>query len=159
MSIPIKAIDRLFDRLTLTYGRAFMAQWEGIPDKQLSDLKTLWSDELGQFRDRLEAVAWALENLPPRAPNVVEFRNLCRSAPRAPDAQLPEPAADKARVIAELSKLADVKKAAKSAVHGHDWKAWAKQLIARDAAGERVRPISLRFAKEALRLHLNVEAQ
>jgi hypothetical protein len=158
MALSLKAIDRLFDRLTLVYGRAFMAQWEGIPDRQLQDLKTLWSDELSQFSERLESVAWALENLPPRAPNVVEFRNLCHSAPRAPEAQLPEPAADKARVAAELSKLADVKKAAKSAVHRHDHKAWAKTLIARDAAGERVRPISLRFAKEALRLHLDVEA-
>lgn len=156
MSIPIKAVDRLFDRLTLTYGRAFMAQWEGIPDRQLADLKTLWADELGQFRDRLECVAWALENLPPRAPNVVEFRNLCRSAPRPADLQLPEPKADPARVAAELAKLADVKKAARSAVHGIDHKGWAKALIARDAAGEKVLPISLRFAREALRMHLAV---
>ncbi len=26
-------------------------------------------------------VAWALENLPERCPNVIEFRNLCRQAP------------------------------------------------------------------------------
>jgi hypothetical protein len=154
MSIPIRAIDRLFDRLTLTYGRAFMAQWEGIPDRQLADLKTLWADELGQFSDRLEAVAWALENLPPRAPNVVEFRNLCRSAPRGPELQLPEPKADPARVAAELSKLADVKKATKAATHVIDHKAWARTIIARHEAGERVRPIALRFAKEALRLHI-----
>lgn len=154
MSIPIKAIDRLFDRLTLTYGRAFMAQWEGIPDKQLADLKTLWSDELGQFRDRLEAVAWALENLPHRAPNVVEFRNLCRSAPRPPELQLPEPVADKARVANELSKLAGVVKAAKSAAHSVDHKEWAKRLIARHEAGDKLKPIQLRFAREALRLNL-----
>ena len=160
MSISIKAVDRLFDRLTLTYGRAFMAQWEGIPDKQLADLKTLWADELGQFRDRLDAVAWALENLPARAPNVVEFRNLCRSAPRPPELALPEPKADPARMAAELAKLADVKKAARSAAHGIDHKGWAKALIARDAAGEKVRPISLKFAREALRVHLTpVEAQ
>lgn len=33
-----------------------------------------------------------------------------------------------------------------------DPKAWAKRIIARHNAGERVRPISLRFAKEALGL-------
>lgn len=156
MSLPIRAIDRLFDRLTLTYGRAFMAQWEGIPDKQLADLKTLWADELGQFRDRLECVAWALENLPTRAPNVVEFRNLCRSSPRPPDLQLPEPKADPARVAAELAKLADVKKAALSAVNWIDSKGWARRHIARHEAGEKVRPIVLRFAREALRMHLAV---
>jgi hypothetical protein len=31
-----------------------------------------------------------------------------------------------------------------------DPKAWAKRLIARHEAGERIRPISLRFAREAL---------
>lgn len=154
MSISIKAVDHLFDRLTLTYGRAFMAQWDGIPDRQLADLKTMWADELGQFRGRLECIAWALENLPARAPNVIEFRNLCRLAPRPPELQLPEPKADPARMAAELAKLADVKKAAKVSAHSVDPKGWAKALIARDAAGEKVRPISLKFAREALRVHL-----
>jgi hypothetical protein len=31
-----------------------------------------------------------------------------------------------------------------------DPKAWARKLIARHEAGERIRPISLRFAREAL---------
>lgn len=153
MSISIKAVDHLFDRLTLTYGRAFMAQWDGIPDRQLADLKTMWADELGQFRDRLECIAWALENLPARAPNVIEFRNICRLAPRPPELQLPEPKADPSRVAAELAKLAEARKAA-THVHTLDPKAWAKRHIARHEAGEKVRPITLKFARDALRMHL-----
>jgi hypothetical protein len=120
----------------------------------MGDVKTTWAHELALFTERLDALAWALENLPPKCPNVIEFKSLCRSAPRPVEQQLPEPKADPARVAAELARLSDVKKAAKSAAHAHDAKAWAKTLISRDAAGQFVRPISLRFAKEALRLHL-----
>lgn len=149
MSLPLKAVDRLFERLTATYGNEWTRRWEGIDE---AAIKTLWGHELAIFAGRLDAVAWALENLPPRAPNVIEFRNLCRQAPRPPEAPLPAPKADPARVAAELAKLGDVRKQA--AAGGVDHKAWAKALLARDAAGEKVRPISLQFARQALRMHL-----
>lgn len=149
MSLPLKAVDRLFDRLVATYGSEWVRRWEGLDD---AAIKTLWAHELAQFAGRLDAIAWALENLPPRAPNVIEFRNLCRGAPRPPEALLPEPKADPARVAAELAKLASVRKAASSSSRDH--KAWAKALIARHNAGDPIKPIQLRFAREALRLNL-----
>ena len=156
MTLPLKAIERLFDRLTLTYGRAFMAQWEGMPAGQLSNLKTLWADELSIFSGRLESVAWALENLPARAPNIVEFKNLCKSAPKKPEALQIEAKADPARIAAELEKLSELKKA-KAAQTPYDGKQWARNIIARYEAGEKVKALNLRFAREALRIGTPLE--
>lgn len=154
MSLPTKAVDRLFERLAATYGAAWTRQWADVP---LSDVKTAWAHELAGYASEtsLKAVAWALENLPERAPNVIEFRAICRRAPAPELPRLPEPKADPGRLKRELSRLVDIR--AKVASSGVDHKAWAKSLIARDASGEKVRPISLRFAREALRLHLQME--
>lgn len=147
MSLPLVAVNRLFDRLTATYGRDFLARFDGL---EQADLKSLWTHELAGFSDKLGMIAWALENLPERAPNVIEFRNLARRAP-VPDApRLPEPKADPARVAAELAKLAPTLAAARAPTGGIDNKAWAKRLIARHDGGERLNPTTLRFAREAL---------
>lgn len=150
MTMPIKAIDRLFERLGATYGKQWTSMWEGVP---ISDVKTLWAHELVAYAHRLEDIAWALENLPARAPNAIEFRNLCRSAPRPQAPALPEPKADPARMKTELAKLGEVRKTTAGQV---DHKAWARRIIAAHEAGEKIRPVSLRFAREALRI--NVEA-
>lgn len=156
MSLPTKAIDRLFDRLAATYTTAWVRQFEAVP---MSEVKTAWAHELSVFGGRLEALAWALDNLPPRCPNVIEFKQLCRQAPLPPEKQLPAPKADPERVASELSKLRYVLKAAAPAEHAIDPKGWAKAILAREAAGERLNPTTLRFAKEALRVHLQpVEA-
>lgn len=148
MSLPVKATDRLFARLSLTYGRSFTAEFEG---NDIADVKTNWSHELSQFTDCLPSIAWALENLPERCPNVVVFRNLCRSAPLADIAQLPEPAADPERMRAELAKLAPMRTAtAANNLAAFDGKAWAHRLIARHAAGDMVSNIGIIFARQAV---------
>lgn len=151
MSLPNKAIDRLFERLAATYGAAWTRQWVDVP---LAEAKTAWAHELSGYASEagLKSVAWALENLPERCPNTIEFRNLCRRAPAPSAPQLPEPKADPGRVAAELAKLATVRKAAAGSTRDH--KAWAKALIARHNAGDPIKPIQLRFAREALRLNL-----
>ncbi len=144
MPLPLKAVDRLFERLLATYGRDFVARYDG---QDLGAVKTAWAHELAGFDGQLQALAWALENLPERCPNAIEFRNLARRAP-APDVpRLAEPAADPARVAAELARLAPARAAAAG---GIDHKAWAKVIVSRVNAGERLRPLSVRFAKEAL---------
>jgi hypothetical protein len=156
MSLPTKAIDRLFERLAATYLSQWTRQFEHVP---MADAKTAWAHELAGFASRLEAMAWALENLPPKVPNVIEFKALCRQAPRPVEQQLPAPKADPARVASELSKLRDVFKAAAPCAHAVDPKGWAKAILAREKAGEKLNPTSLRFAREALRVHLQpVEA-
>ena len=147
MSLPVKVVDRIFSRLMATYGAAWDRSLGAAP---IGDVKSAWAHELAGFASRLDALAWALENLPERVPNVIEFRNLARMAPTPDAPRLPEPKADPARVAAELAKLVDVRAGASASPVDH--KAWAKRIMARHDDGERLNPTTLRFAREALGL-------
>lgn len=146
MTLPIKAVDRLFERLGATYGEQWNRQWVNIP---INDVKSAWGHELSGFAGQLEAIAWGLENLPERCPNVIEFRNLCRRAPAPELPRLPEPKADPERVRRELSKLGRIKQQVLT-IKTLDSKEWARRLIARHDSGENLKPVILRFAREAL---------
>lgn len=142
----MKAIDRLFERLGATYGKQWTSMWDNTP---MSDVKSLWAHELAAYGQNLEAIAFALENLPPRAPNAIEFKQLCRMAPRKENAPaITHAKADPARVAAEFEKLREAFKAKPAA--SYDAKDWARIIIARHDAGEKIRPLNLRFAREAL---------
>ena len=43
MSLPTKAIDRLFERLMLTYGNEWTMKFEGI---DMNSVKSMWAHEL-----------------------------------------------------------------------------------------------------------------
>lgn len=144
MSLPTKWVEALFTKLTLAYGRDFAGRWEGI---DLNDVKTDWGHELAGFDSHPEAIAYALANLPPKAPTVMEFRALCRRAPVAAVPLLDSPVANPERVAAELAKLGHIRKNRGAEV---DRKDWARALIARHASGEKLRPIALQFARDAL---------
>lgn len=144
MSLPIKAIDRLFERMAATYGSAWTVQYRDVP---MADVKAAWAHELGIFAGNLQRIAWALENLPARCPNAIEFKNLCRQAPAPEAPRLPEPVVDPERVKAELQKLAQLR--AKPA--STDGREWARRILVRYRACERINPTVLRFAREALR--------
>lgn len=150
MSLPSKAIDRLFDRLATTYGAEWVNRWQGLDSQAV---KSLWGYELSGFSDRLEAVAWALEHLPPRAPNAIEFKALCRMAPAPEMPKLPEPKADPERLRAELAKLGEMR-AKLSTGHTVDHRAWARRIMGRYEGGEKVNPTTVRFAREALHLDI-----
>jgi len=142
----IKAIDRLFHRLSATYG----ADWDrSLGQTPISDAKTVWAHELSPFKNSLNRLAWALENLPERCPNVIVFKKLCQSAP-VPDAPaLPEPKADPKRVAEELAKLAPLRQ--RTDEHKRiDHKAWAKRLQARHIAGEKLNMNQVRCMNIAL---------
>jgi hypothetical protein len=147
MSLSNQAVDRLFTRLGATYG----AQWDkSLGTAPLGDVKTLWAHELAPFANSLHRIAWALENLPARCPNVIEFKQLCRQAPAPETPALPEPKADPERLKQELSKLGDLR--AKLVTDTRvDHKAWAKRIMVRYRAAERINPTVLRFAREALK--------
>lgn len=138
-------IDRLFERLAATYGAAWARQWADVP---VAQVKAAWATELAWWlasKERLPAIAWALSSLPERCPNAVEFRNLCRQAHAPIQPRLPEPAADPARVVAELAKLRDL-----SHVAQRDPRDWAHRIVERSERGERLNPTTRRFAYEAL---------
>lgn len=140
----MKAIDRLFHRLSATYG----AEWDrAMGQTPINDAKTVWAHELQPFKFSLNRIAWALENLPDRCPNVIQFKNLCRQAPAPETIALPEPKADPARVAAELAKLGSIRVAEKP-VNG--MKEWAYRLQARDKAGEAINANQRRCYRAAL---------
>lgn len=158
MSLPIRAVERIFARLVATYGTEFTGRYTQVPD---DELKEGWAHELRHFSDRLYAVAWALEHLPPRCPNLIEFRDLCDNAPAPVRPRLPEPQtpADPAKVAALRAKVAEML-AEQATRQRHDGREWARRIVARHKAGEHVMPNSLRQAHEALRRqHVAQEAR
>lgn len=157
MSLQLQAIDRVIDRLTATYGQQFIRLYEGL---DMNAVKTTWAHELSEFgrsRESMMRIAWALENLPDRPPNVIAFRSLCRAAPAPEVPALPMPKADPERMKAEIAKLGQIFKPAQASTTV-DHKAWAKAIVSRHEAGDQILPCTLRFAREALRSHLQPEA-
>lgn len=150
MSLPEAWVDRIFEKLTLIYGREFTSRWEGLP---IAEVKADWAHELAGFANWPEAIKYGLENMPAdRAPTVLQFRDMCRKAPAKAAKALPEPKADPDRAKAEIAKLRKRGPGEKP-----DPKDWARRILARHEAGEKLNPTSLRFAREALRSHLMTE--
>lgn len=151
MSLPAPWVDRLFEKLTLVYGREFLARWDGVP---IADVKADWAHELAGFERHPQSIAHALQHLPPdRPPTVLQFRAMCRAAPDSTRPQLPPPKAlpaDWERVKAELAKVRE-----SLTNNRQDPKDWARRILARQAAGERPSSISVRFAREALGMPTN----
>lgn len=151
MSLPLKWIDRIFEKLTMTYGRDFMDRWKGL---STADVKTDWANELAGFERWGEAIAYALENLPAsKPPTVLEFREIARKAPKPDRPALPEPKPDPERLRVELDKLETLRRGVQVG-NRVDHKAWARRLIARHEAGEILKPYTLKCAQAALRTHL-----
>lgn len=96
-SLPDAVVSRLFGALRANYGSAFDRLWEcpagEDPTKHAMGIKALWARELAGYADNLEALAYALENLPEQVPNLPQFRAICR---RAPAKQVPRLEAPKA---------------------------------------------------------------
>lgn len=148
------AVDHVFRTLAATYG----ADWDrSLGAAPLADVKTVWSDALDpycQSTDGKRVIMWALKHLPDRAPNVRQFAALLRLAPASEKPVLAAPKADPERVQAELAKLGNVRGQTAARRDPAHMKDWARRIVARHEAGERVRPVSLRFAHEALRIDL-----
>ena len=136
-----EVIDRLFSRLSATYGADWTRQWASVP---ISDVKTAWGHELANFIYDLPAIAGALDNLPERCPNPLQFKALCKANRTVKTTLLlPEPKSDPALVAHVLSKMtAPAPKA--------DSKDWARRILARKADGEIVNPAALKMAQGAL---------
>jgi len=140
-------LDYVFERLAATYGAAWDRSLGAAP---LNDVKTVWAHQLQPFTQSNAAkrmVVWALDNLPERCPNAIEFSGLCRKAPAVQRVSLPAPPADPARLAAELAKLGEVKA---RHMDKTDHKAWAKRLQERHAAGEAVNANQIRCYRNAL---------
>jgi hypothetical protein len=86
MSLPIEWVEKIFSRLQGVYGNSFTAKYstgihDGV-DSGIENAKRTWCDELAGFKTWPEAIGYALKHLPEKAPNAIEFREVCRRAPK-----------------------------------------------------------------------------
>jgi len=150
MALPTAAIDRLFDRLAMSYGTEFTNKWGTLSS---TDVKSHWAHELGIFVDNLHAIGWALKNLPDRCPNLIEFKTLCKQGPRPSQTALDAPKAPVEvvdRVLAEIA--AKALQTPKDEFGNVDYKRWAKKLKIRHERGERLSLYQIKCYKAALDL-------
>lgn len=153
--LPSDWVEKLFARLAVVYGHAFLGRWSGL---DLDAVKQSWAKELAGFLSHPEALAAGLEKLPSgEPPTVLQFRDLCRESLRderqpAPPA-LPAPKADPQKVAALVAKVD------RSAVLNP--KAWAWALKAREEGEKAHQPDSRHrltpYQREAWRTALRSE--
>ena len=144
MSLPAAWVDRIFDKLALTYGRDFLGRYEGL---DLNAVKSDWAHELSGFFSHPSAIAHALENLPERAPSVIDFRKIARLAPVPEAPRIEHSPAGRERIEAELKRLAPALKPKPTI----DFRDWARRIVARHESGERITRAQLAMARDALR--------
>jgi hypothetical protein len=143
MSLPAAWVDALFDKLTLTYGQAFLRRWQ---DVDLNAVKSDWCHELAGLKNHPEAIAWALQNLPvDQAPTVLQFRAIARKAPMPEAERVEVCAAGKDRIASEVRKLAPIREP-----RYIDGKQWARTILARVEAGWSPSRTVLKMAQDAL---------
>ena len=142
MSLPLSWVDRIFDKLTLTYGQSFLNRWR---DLDLNAVKSDWMHELAGFENAPHAIAYALSNLPDSPPTVLQFRALARLAPEIEVKQLPAPQATREKIQAELEKLAPLRSMAPA--ERKDCKQWARDILANPRGRT---PAVIGMAKNAL---------
>jgi hypothetical protein len=102
MALSPALLDNLFAKLGVRYGAAFLRQW---PDVDIAHIKADWAEVLDGFH-RAD-VLYALQYLAVLPPNALQFRDICRRAPRADVLALEDNAtpADPARVAAVVAEL------------------------------------------------------
>ena len=151
--LPPAWVDRIFARLDGVYGGEFAGKFSrvvGGRDEGIQAAKATWADELGGYADTPEAIAFALDvrNLPERAPNLVQFLGICKTAPRKSVAQLAHTPSDDDR-----SENRERIQAAAQAVKvgsGAKFTDWWQRILENP---EKCPAISVEFAKEARNAH------
>ena len=139
-----EVIDAIFAKLAVRYGAVWMRQWDGL---DMNLVKSDWGSELSGFVTNLEPLRHALRHLPERCPNVAQFRTLANSCPLPEFKALPAPKADERVVAEQIAKQTGLKKVLAPAA---DPKEWARRILARNEAGDKIRPYTLLSARQAL---------
>lgn len=146
MSLPAPWVDKLFQKLAVTYGQGFLRQYDGVP---IEEVKANWAHELSCFQQSPDAIRYGLEYLPAsKAPTVLEFRDLCRRAPAAPVPQLEAPEVDPEKVKAVTKALRGIGRKERE----NDLRAWAYRLKERDERGPGISAYQRSCYREALRI-------
>ena len=141
MSLPAAWTDKIFEKLTVTYGRDFLSRWEGM---DLNAVKSDWAHELSGLFRQPSSIAWALDHLPEKPPTVVQFRRIANEMPAPTEPQLEYEPAGMERIASEIAKLAPTPAPV-------DSREWARRLIARHECGAyKSTRASLAMARDAL---------
>jgi hypothetical protein len=150
MSLPDSWVSKIFDRMAVTYGVKWTRMWEGL---DINAIRASWADELEGFKTWPEALHYGLRYLPTEnPPNALQFRDLCRKAPKAdPVPQLPSPPADP-RKAAEAKQ-----KAAQLAANRNGSRDWAYALQARELSGERLTKAQRDMWRSAIHVPIDEE--
>lgn len=142
MSLPEPWVEKIFRKLSATYGQAFMRQYDGV---DLADVKANWAHELGVFQQAPDAIAYGLDHLPvDRPPTVLQFRDCCRRPTEHSTStlRLPMPKPD--------PKLARAIRDAWKPVGSGGPRAWANRLRDREQSGEKLTAFQRSAWREAL---------
>lgn len=103
--LPIAWVERIFSKLQGVYGYGFTSKFAtGLvngTDAGIENAKQVWAEELGNFLDMPEAIAYALAHLPEKAPNVIEFAAIARHAPKKEQLALPHRLTEEDRAKAQ----------------------------------------------------------
>ncbi len=157
--LPPAWVDRIFSRLDGVYGGEFAGKFSrvvGGRDEGIEAAKVTWAEELGGFVESPDAIAWALEsrNLPDRAPNLVQFLAVCRTAPRKSVPQLThtETAEERAENRDRVQSLAETVRAE----NRQKFSAWWQLILANPA---KYPAVSVEFAKEARKHHTGIDEE
>lgn len=127
MALSQRFVDRIFARLLVRYGAAWLRAYEGIEEKLV---QADWAEQLAGFDDKPEAIKHALDSLPTdRPPTAGQFRALCNTAPLPVFKALPSPKVDREKAVAALSSMRGVFKPLADPL------AWAKKLRDDEASG------------------------
>lgn len=140
----VHAADGALARLVAVYGREFSTKYEALDHDALRDSLM---HEVGRLPDVLDRIAWALDNLPGRCPNLAGFRELCeRAAIRRADEQRAQQVQPAAPEVARRVRESFDRRRRPS-----DDRDWARRLIARHESGEHMAtPVVLAMAREAV---------
>lgn len=134
-SLPDTWVQRIWATMRATYGAAFDRMWAtppgSDPAQHAQSLMAHWAKELGRYTSNPQAITFAIENLPPNPPNLIEFKALCNRRPDQPAKVLPAPPVDKAAAQAALSK------ASQSIRSTGDMLEPVRNLMRRELAGDK----------------------
>lgn len=146
-SLPNAWVRKIFATMRATYGAAFDRQWQcpagTDPAEHAADMIGHWGRELRGYQQSPQAIAYALEHLPPSPPNLIEFRALCRGAPQYTQKQLEAPRVPPERMLEAVAAIAKPEPK-------YDPKEWAKKLKAREESGEKLTLAQRAMWREAI---------
>ena len=147
-SLPDRWIGKIFDEMQAMYGSKFTDMWKGIEPLAI---RSTWAMTLAGFTARPECLKAALCACDERPwpPTLPEFLGLCRDAAKRVGSQhlaLPAPEIDLEASGLRAKELAGAVKK----TDAYDWLGWAKKLRTRYLGGERLLPVQIDMASEAL---------